>query len=279
MAQSRTDVSNDALGLLGDVPAFLSNVDTDTSKAAKVMRQYIDKARRATLRMFPWNFAIVRESLTLPTISGAANNGSGLIRVTRTAHGFSTGNRIGISSVAGTTEANGEWTITVIDANNFDLVGSTFVNAYVSGGYVSIAPDYGYRHRHALPSDWVRLIRFEEDSEGIDYQLEGTYIYTDESVITFRYVADLWPTNVTDYAGMDALYYQCLAHYLAWLACFTITESLALKKQVWEAYQSLMPRARNIDSTENPMKQIGAREWLDSRLQNSVRGFVRDPGT
>lgn len=68
-------------------------------------------------------------------VSGAANNGSGLIRITATAHGFSTGNSITISAVAGTTEANGTWTITVISANTFDLQGSTFTNAYVSGGH------------------------------------------------------------------------------------------------------------------------------------------------
>jgi hypothetical protein len=70
------------------------------------------------------------------TITGAANNGSGLIRITAANHRF-TGfpNKVDISGVVGTTEANAVgWTITVISANTFDLVGSTFSNAYVSGG-------------------------------------------------------------------------------------------------------------------------------------------------
>lgn len=70
------------------------------------------------------------------TITNAANNGSGKIRITSAGHLFSTGDAVFIEGVTGTTEANGNWTITVIDANNFDLVGSTFVNAYVAGGTV-----------------------------------------------------------------------------------------------------------------------------------------------
>lgn len=67
-------------------------------------------------------------------VTGAANNGSGLIRITATSHGYSTGNTVHIGYVTGTTEANGVWTVTVIDANTFDLQGSTFANAWVSGG-------------------------------------------------------------------------------------------------------------------------------------------------
>jgi len=72
-------------------------------------------------------------------ITGAANNGSGLIRITVANHGYSTGNVVDISGVLGTTEANRTgWTITVITASTFDLQGSTFSNAYISGGSVSL---------------------------------------------------------------------------------------------------------------------------------------------
>lgn len=72
-------------------------------------------------------------------ITGAANNGAGLIRVTVANHGYSTGNLVDISGVVGTTEANKTgWVITVITASTFDLQGSSFVNAYVSGGIVSL---------------------------------------------------------------------------------------------------------------------------------------------
>jgi hypothetical protein len=68
-------------------------------------------------------------------ITGAANNGGGLIRITCVGHTFATENRVTITGVGGTTEANAaNWRITVITANTFDLQGSTFTNVYTSGG-------------------------------------------------------------------------------------------------------------------------------------------------
>lgn len=68
------------------------------------------------------------------TISGAADNGSGLIRITTSAtNPFVTGDVVTINGVNGTVEANGTWTITVISTTTFDLQGSTFVNAYSAG--------------------------------------------------------------------------------------------------------------------------------------------------
>ncbi len=77
------------------------------------------------------------------TITDCADNGSGLIRVTDASHPFSTSDEINIAAVAGTTEANSTfanptWTITKVDGNNYDLQGSTFANAYTSGGTGSL---------------------------------------------------------------------------------------------------------------------------------------------
>lgn len=74
------------------------------------------------------------------SITNCVNNGSGLIRVTCTGHGFATNDWIGVYGVTGTTEANNAWQVTVIDANTFDLQASTFTNAYVSGGKATNRP-------------------------------------------------------------------------------------------------------------------------------------------
>lgn len=85
------------------------------------------------------------DAVTYRTISNAVNNGSGLIRLTvNTTNGMITGQQITIGDVLGTTEANGNWTITVIDVSTVDLDGSTFTNAYVSGGYIVNNPALPY---------------------------------------------------------------------------------------------------------------------------------------
>jgi hypothetical protein len=80
------------------------------------------------------------------TVTGAANNGSGAVRLTLSAesagappyNGFQLAGQptITVYGVAGTTEANGVWKFTIVDATHIDLIGSTFTNAYVSGGSV-----------------------------------------------------------------------------------------------------------------------------------------------
>lgn len=70
-------------------------------------------------------------------ITGAANNGSGLIRLTvASTSTLTTGDVKTVSAVGGTTEANGTWTITVVSGTTLDLQGSTFTNAYTSGGII-----------------------------------------------------------------------------------------------------------------------------------------------
>lgn len=71
------------------------------------------------------------------TVTGAANSGSGLIRLTvSSTSSWTTGEYKTVDSVGGTTEANGTWAITVVDGTHVDLQGSTFSNVYTSGGQV-----------------------------------------------------------------------------------------------------------------------------------------------
>ena len=68
-------------------------------------------------------------------ITGAANNGSGLIRITAVGHTFRDEDRVTITGVGGTVEANAvNWRVAFVNANTFDLKNSTFTNAYTSGG-------------------------------------------------------------------------------------------------------------------------------------------------
>jgi hypothetical protein len=68
-------------------------------------------------------------------------NSSGLVRIiTTSAHGLATGNVVSIEGVGGTTEANGRWTITVVDATSFTLQGSVFANTYTSGTGIVYLP-------------------------------------------------------------------------------------------------------------------------------------------
>lgn len=78
------------------------------------------------------------DTINSVAISNAADNGSGLIRLTvASTAGWTTGDYKTVADVGGTTEANGDWTITVVNGTTIDLQGSTFSNSYTSGGYVA----------------------------------------------------------------------------------------------------------------------------------------------
>ena len=86
-------------------------------------------------------------------VTGAANNGSGLIRITLAAPGTTglvTGQEGSVSAVGGTTEADGTWILTVISSTQLDLQSSTFVNTYSGGGTFQAPQGVA-----ALPSDYM----------------------------------------------------------------------------------------------------------------------------
>jgi hypothetical protein len=58
------------------------------------------------------------------------------IKITVSNHGFSTGDKVFIANVNGNTNANGGYTITKVDSNNFTLNGRSGNASYTGGGTV-----------------------------------------------------------------------------------------------------------------------------------------------
>ncbi len=84
-------------------------------------------------------------------VSGTGPGAGGTVRITTSApHLFGQGDRVQGSGVGGTTEANTLRFISVIDASHFDMIGTTFVNAWTSGG---IMTDTSLTPQIQLPTD------------------------------------------------------------------------------------------------------------------------------
>ena len=83
-------------------------------------------------------------AVTYRNVVYAANNGSGLIRlILNTTNGMITNQMVTVQDVGGV-PAGGNWVITVINATQIDLQGSTFSGSYTSGGYVINNPSLPY---------------------------------------------------------------------------------------------------------------------------------------
>ena len=73
---------------------------------------------------------------SITSVVGATGGTSGLIKITAADHGLTTGDEVIIADVGGTTNANGYFTVTVIDTATFTLDGTTFALTWTGGGGV-----------------------------------------------------------------------------------------------------------------------------------------------
>jgi hypothetical protein len=70
-------------------------------------------------------------------VTGTANGTGNVVRLTVTSTAnMTTGERRLVAGVGGTTEANGNWLITVVDGTHVELTGTTYANAWTSGGTI-----------------------------------------------------------------------------------------------------------------------------------------------
>lgn len=127
-------------------------------------------------------------------ITGAADNGSGLIRIT---HDLTVVDEqvVTIHDVAGCTEANGTWQIDRIDATTCDLVGSTFASAYTSGGKIFIEEEDTYQYLITRKSSKYQ----EANSETRFFYNESNLIiddpdFTNDIIVLYRYL----PTTLAE---------------------------------------------------------------------------------
>ena len=130
------------------------------------------------------------------SVSGAADNGSGLIQITTDeAHGWATGYVITHHDIGGTVEANDTYKITVVDTLNYTLDGSTFSNTYTSGGKA-------FRETE----DFTKIVRKpigESNNATEEYYTRGNNIIIDdiefENDILIEYHS--LPSSISDIPG------------------------------------------------------------------------------
>jgi hypothetical protein len=124
-----------------------------------------------------WPYVVAHISPGEYTVTGAANNGSGLIRLTTATHVIETGDTVVVHDVLGTLEANGRWIATKIDATHVDLQGSTFTNTFTASPSAQVILNTFNRHGSAFYMenvDWVELVCCQSYGYNIGFDINGT---------------------------------------------------------------------------------------------------------
>ena len=271
MAQSQLEVSQAALYKIGSTSITALS---DTTKEAVICNARVDICKRAMLEMHPWNFAVKRKIVrpTWVTYTALADAGAtDYFRVTYTAHGLATGDRVTIKDETAYPTVNGTWEIIYVDANNFDLYLSVFAGSGTVTGTYTRAAATNYAYSIVKPTDCLRILRLNERSYGAEWRLESGRISTDIDELEIKYIYD-----VTDYTTMSFMFYECLALYLAWDICDSLTASDSKKRQAWtdlfggDGKIGLIQRARFIDATEDSSPVIETNDWLLSRSSTAI---------
>jgi hypothetical protein len=119
---------------------FLQDVKIASTNGITAQQCY-DTCYWEKVELWPFlgSFASVQDQNS--TVSDAANNGSGLIRLTLSAAPSTplvTGDKVSVARVGGVPNATGRWTIAVVNPTTIDLQGSTWAGTYTSGGNVRL---------------------------------------------------------------------------------------------------------------------------------------------
>lgn len=74
------------------------------------------------------------KAITGVTVNTADDDFRGLVRLTIAGHGYSERDLVAVRGVRGVKGANGDWFVSVVDASTIELVGSSGIGIWTSGG-------------------------------------------------------------------------------------------------------------------------------------------------
>lgn len=268
------DIANLSLSYIAGKP--IAAIDATTPQG-KAIGKWFAPTRDEVLAAHSWNFASKRARLTTTwlAIAGVADNGSGLIRITYTSHGLTTGQRVTIKDVQGVGNANGTFYVTVIDSDNFDLQLSTFAGTWTSstGSWV-LVPLFDWDYQFALPSDLIRVNKInglggnEEDST--PHEIEGGVLMCDQDELDLTYVY-----QHTTYSTWPQYFINAFAFLLASNIAQELSGPAGKALELRKNYEAaISPQAKGRDSRQTKNRRL-LPVW-DSQLVKSRWGFYRN---
>jgi len=124
---------------------------------------------------------------------------------------------------------------------------------------LSTAPLFGFTSQYQLPSDFLRLVRLEDDL--MPYKIEGQTIQVSDSSLKIVYLKQITDPNL-----FDELFREALSANLAWKMARPLTDSTSTVEEAKQNFKDAMSEARTMDAMENFPDNIEADTWELSRL-------------
>lgn len=124
-----------------------------------------------------------------------------------------------------------------------------------------VIPNHGYSRGFSKPSDFIRLVKPEDET--LPFKLEGSYLYTDEDSIPVEYVYQCTDTSLWDSQFTNIMVYRLAAHLAK-----PLTGDMAMAGAMMRMTAYYMNEATHVDSKENqqPTETIDGYTYLEARL-------------
>ena len=117
-----------------------------------------------------------------------------------------------------------------------------------------------YSYRFLLPADFIRLMALVGTTTAPDYEKRGSYLLTNESEVTIRYVYD-----VEDTSEFDDEFVSAFAYLLASELAIPITGDAARQQTLYAKYIMALTDAEQTNKSE-PRKTVNRwTTYIDAR--------------
>lgn len=122
-------------------------------------------------------------------------------------------------------------------------------------------PPFGFAFSHRLPSDFVKVIKFEDNIE--KFEIVGDHLQCDFDTPELTYVARK-PT-----AQFDSLLVSTIAARLSWRWCKALTESANAAKEYKDVFATIIAEAKFADALDGAPEEQPMGTWASARLSEA----------
>ncbi|MEE9351523.1 MAG: hypothetical protein V3U78_04630 [Thiotrichaceae bacterium] len=120
-------------------------------------------------------------------------------------------------------------------------------------------PIYEFDAQFQLPSDYIRIVKIEDDH--LDFRVEGSKLLINTNSVKIEYTS-----RITDTAAFDPLFVEALALRLAEKMSYNLADNNALSQFFEQKYRQKMSLAKTIDGQEGIPRSIQSDDWINARL-------------
>lgn len=264
---TKLTIVNRALALLGEYRVttltYADGVSGQEQATIQKVNDQYDGSRDILLARYRWSFARAQAILTpdWQTMTTIADNGSGLVKITKVAHGLVTGDRVQNKDTA---RVDGPFFITRVDADNFTLDDSVYNSSITLGSFVK-APLFGNEFQYEIPSDCLRVnsVNGRKAQASRSYWTQvGNFIIvnTDSARITYT-------KRVTDETLFPDLFSSCLVKQLAADLAMPILGATTSRQELLQELENLdIPNARRANAIDKKQEVEQFSPSVEARL-------------